>query len=134
MYFPEVTSGGGLIGICFFKDFIGAAVLPELRGCKSANRKILENLIKAGAFDFAMERRDEMFSRVGQIIAGSRQSTHHPRCSVSRSRFRNHWRSDSFSGSMKVEWGVSMLFFSAVSPLVTHLCSSLKESPLGPMM
>lgn len=38
---------------------------------KSVNRKILENLIKAGAFDFTMERRDEMFSRVGQIIAGS---------------------------------------------------------------
>lgn len=38
---------------------------------KSVNRKILENLIKAGAFDFTMERRDEMFSRVGQVIAGS---------------------------------------------------------------
>ena len=38
---------------------------------KSVNRKILENLIKAGAFDFTMERRDDMFSRVGQVIAGS---------------------------------------------------------------
>ncbi len=38
---------------------------------RSVNRKILENLIKAGAFDFTLERRDEMFSRVGQIIAGS---------------------------------------------------------------
>jgi len=38
---------------------------------KSVNRKILENLIKAGAFDFTGERRDEMFSRVGQVIAGS---------------------------------------------------------------
>ena len=38
---------------------------------KSVNRKILENLIKAGAFDFTMERRDQMFSRVGQVIAGS---------------------------------------------------------------
>lgn len=38
---------------------------------RSVNRKILENLIKAGAFDFTMERRDEMFSRVGQVIAGS---------------------------------------------------------------
>lgn len=38
---------------------------------KSVNRKILENLIKAGAFDFAGSGRDEMFSRVGQIIAGS---------------------------------------------------------------
>lgn len=38
---------------------------------KSVNRKILENLIKAGAFDFTLERRDEMFSRVGQVIAGS---------------------------------------------------------------
>ena len=31
---------------------------------KSVNRKILENLIKAGAFDFTFERRDDMFSRV----------------------------------------------------------------------
>ncbi len=38
---------------------------------KSVNRKILENLIKGGAFDFTMERRDDMFSRVGQVIAGS---------------------------------------------------------------
>jgi DNA polymerase-3 subunit alpha len=38
---------------------------------RSVNRKILENLIKAGAFDFTLERRDDMFSRVGQIIAGS---------------------------------------------------------------
>ena len=38
---------------------------------KSVNRKILENLIKAGAFDFTYERRDDMFSRVGQVIAGS---------------------------------------------------------------
>ena len=38
---------------------------------RSVNRKILENLIKAGAFDFTMERRDDMFSRVGQVIAGS---------------------------------------------------------------
>jgi len=38
---------------------------------RSVNRKILENLIKAGAFDFTLERRDEMFSRVGQVIAGS---------------------------------------------------------------
>ena len=38
---------------------------------KTVNRKILENLIKAGAFDFTGLRRDEMFSRVGQVIAGS---------------------------------------------------------------
>ena len=38
---------------------------------KSVNRKILENLIKAGAFDFTLERRDGLFSRVGQVIAGS---------------------------------------------------------------
>ncbi len=33
---------------------------------RSVNRKILENLIKAGAFDFTMERRDDLFSRVGR--------------------------------------------------------------------
>ena len=38
---------------------------------KVVNRKILENLIKAGAFDFTAERRDELFSRVGQVIAGA---------------------------------------------------------------
>lgn len=38
---------------------------------RSVNRKILENLIKAGAFDFTLERRDDMFSKVGQVIAGS---------------------------------------------------------------
>lgn len=41
---------------------------------KVVNRKILENLIKAGAFDFTMQRRDEMFSRVGQVISGSSAS------------------------------------------------------------
>ncbi len=38
---------------------------------RSVNRKILENLIKAGAFDFTLERRDDLFSRVGQVIAGA---------------------------------------------------------------
>jgi DNA polymerase-3 subunit alpha len=38
---------------------------------KVVNRKILENLIKGGAFDFTLERRDEMFSRVGQVVASS---------------------------------------------------------------
>ncbi len=38
---------------------------------KSVNRKILENLIKAGAFDFTLYRRDDLFSRVGLVIAGS---------------------------------------------------------------
>lgn len=38
---------------------------------RSVNRKILENLIKAGAFDFTGERRDLLFSRVGQVIAAS---------------------------------------------------------------
>ena len=41
---------------------------------KVVNRKILENLIKAGAFDFSGERRDELFSRVGQVIAGASAS------------------------------------------------------------
>ncbi len=41
---------------------------------KAVNRKILENLIKAGAFDFTLQRRDEMFSRVGQVVSGSTAS------------------------------------------------------------
>ncbi len=38
---------------------------------KVVNKKILENLIKAGAFDFTMERRDTLFTRVGRVIASS---------------------------------------------------------------
>ncbi len=38
---------------------------------KTVNRKILENLIKAGAFDFTGERRDELYSRVGQVLSSS---------------------------------------------------------------
>ncbi|MEO0413362.1 MAG: DNA polymerase III subunit alpha [Verrucomicrobiota bacterium] len=41
---------------------------------KVVNRKILENLVKAGAFDYTLERRDDMFSRVGQVIAASSAS------------------------------------------------------------
>jgi len=38
---------------------------------RSVNRKILESLIKAGAFDWTGQRRDEMFSRLGQVIASA---------------------------------------------------------------
>ncbi len=38
---------------------------------KTINKKILENLIKAGAYDFTEQRRDHLFSRVGQVIAGA---------------------------------------------------------------
>lgn len=38
---------------------------------KTVNRKIMESLIKAGAFDFTMVWRDAMFSRLGQVIAAS---------------------------------------------------------------
>lgn len=38
---------------------------------KTVNRKIMESLIKAGAFDFSGPRRDEMFSRLSQVIAAS---------------------------------------------------------------
>ncbi len=52
-------------------DFKSMEEFASRLDTKSVNRKILENLIKAGAFDFTYERRDEMFSRVGQVIAGS---------------------------------------------------------------
>ncbi len=38
---------------------------------KQVNRKILESLIKAGAFDFTGEWRDAMFSRLGQVVASA---------------------------------------------------------------
>ena len=38
---------------------------------KIVNRKIMESLIKAGAFDFTMVWRDAMFSRLGQVLAAS---------------------------------------------------------------
>ncbi|MEM9018165.1 MAG: OB-fold nucleic acid binding domain-containing protein, partial [Verrucomicrobiota bacterium] len=89
---PEVLPGGGKgirFGLSAIKNVGGAAMETAIAereengefqsledfasrlDSKSVNRKILENLIKAGAFDFTLERRDEMFSRVGQVIAGS---------------------------------------------------------------
>ncbi len=38
---------------------------------KTVNKKIMESLIKAGAFDFNDCRRDEMFSRLSQVLAAS---------------------------------------------------------------
>lgn len=89
---PETLPDGGKairFGLAAVKNVGGAAMEVAIRereengefksledfasrlDSKSVNRKILENLIKAGAFDFTLERRDEMFSRVGQVIAGS---------------------------------------------------------------
>jgi DNA polymerase-3 subunit alpha len=50
------------------------------------NRKILENLIKAGSFDFTLERRDTLYSRVGQVIAGA-TAAHRDRASGQVSLF-----------------------------------------------
>jgi DNA polymerase-3 subunit alpha len=50
------------------------------------NRKILENLIKAGAFDYTGERRDALYSRVGQVIAGA-TAAHRDRASGQVSLF-----------------------------------------------
>ncbi|MCB1237790.1 MAG: DNA polymerase III subunit alpha, partial [Verrucomicrobiae bacterium] len=52
-------------------DFAGVEDFATRLDTRVVNRKILESLIKAGAFDHTLERRDAMFSRVGQIIAGS---------------------------------------------------------------
>lgn len=38
---------------------------------KVVNKKILENLVKAGAFDFTGERRDVLFTRISRVIASS---------------------------------------------------------------
>lgn len=91
-FVPEIQEDGGKairFGLAAIKN-VGAAAMEvaiqerEKNGefksledfasrldSKSVNRKILENLIKAGAFDFTWERRDDMFSKVGQVIAGS---------------------------------------------------------------
>ncbi len=53
---------------------------------KVVNRKILESLIKAGAFDWTGERRDTLFSRVDQVIAGS-SAAHRDRASGQISLF-----------------------------------------------
>ncbi len=42
---------------------------------KSVNRKVMESLIKAGAFDFAGEERPSLFSRIGQVVASSQAAT-----------------------------------------------------------
>ena len=89
---PETLPDGGKairFGLAAIKNVGGAAMAVAIKereengefksmedfasrlDSKSVNRKILENLIKAGAFDFTMERRDDLFSRVGQVIAGS---------------------------------------------------------------
>lgn len=89
---PELQSDGRKairFGLAAIKNVGGAAMVIAIKereengpfksiedfasrlDSKSVNRKILENLIKAGAFDFTMERRDELFSKVGQVIAGS---------------------------------------------------------------
>lgn len=38
---------------------------------KTVNKKILENLVKAGAFDFTGERRSVLFARIEQVIASA---------------------------------------------------------------
>ena len=55
---------------------------------KAVNRKILENLIKAGAFDFTIERRDDMFSRVGCVLNWA-SSIHRDRASGQMGLFGN---------------------------------------------
>jgi len=88
---PEQTRGGKAIryGLAAIKN-VGGGAMEEAIGerekngvfasledfasrldSRSVNRKILENLIKAGAFDFTGQRRDKMFSRVGRVIAGA---------------------------------------------------------------
>lgn len=42
---------------------------------KSVNRKVMESLIKAGAFDFTGEERPALFSRIGQVVASSQAAT-----------------------------------------------------------
>ncbi|MEM7697064.1 MAG: DNA polymerase III subunit alpha, partial [Verrucomicrobiota bacterium] len=103
---PENTEDGNAIryGLAAIKNVGGAAMEMAIQeretngpfesmedfatrlDTKSVNRKILENLIKAGAFDFTMQRRDEMFSRVGQVIAGS-SATQKDRASGQQSLF-----------------------------------------------
>ncbi|MEZ5434795.1 MAG: hypothetical protein R3F31_27250 [Verrucomicrobiales bacterium] len=58
------------------------------------NRKILESLIKAGAFDWTGERRDTLFSRVDQVIAGS-SAAHRDRAF----RADGRWTCDGFGQS-----------------------------------
>lgn len=104
---PETTPDGGKairFGLAAIKNVGGAAMKTaieerELNGpfasledfaarldTKVVNRKILENLIKGGAFDFTQKRRDDLFSRVGQVIAGA-SAAHRDRASGQVSLF-----------------------------------------------
>ncbi len=38
---------------------------------KTVNKKILESLVRCGAFDFVGERRDKLFNRLGQVVASA---------------------------------------------------------------
>ena len=38
---------------------------------RTVNKKISESLVKSGAFDYVGERRDELFSRIGQVMASA---------------------------------------------------------------
>ncbi len=42
---------------------------------KSVNRKVMESLIKSGAFDFTEEPRPALFSRIEQVVASSQAAT-----------------------------------------------------------
>jgi DNA polymerase-3 subunit alpha len=52
-------------------EFAGMEDFATRLDSRTVNRKISESLVKAGAFDFVGERRDELFSRIGQIMAGA---------------------------------------------------------------
>ena len=42
---------------------------------KSVNRKVMESLIKSGAFDFTDETRPDLYARIGQVVASSQAAT-----------------------------------------------------------
>ena len=52
-------------------EFVNMEDFATRLDSRTVNRKISESLVKAGAFDFVGERRDELFSRIGQIMAGA---------------------------------------------------------------
>ncbi|MFT5189906.1 MAG: DNA polymerase-3 subunit alpha, partial [Verrucomicrobiales bacterium] len=42
---------------------------------KSVNKKVMESLIKGGAFDFTGEERPALYARIGQVVASSQAAT-----------------------------------------------------------
>lgn len=56
-------------------DYTGLENFATRVDSKSVNKKAMESLIKAGAFDFTGEERPALYSRIAQVVASSQAAT-----------------------------------------------------------